>query len=122
MRMIVVGALGLLMWLVVQVMATGITAAGHGWYGPFFLSLPLLILYPLAFVRAFAERGSPKGDINLLIVGAALDLALVVDMVVERDILLRLWGLDWAWLALWLALWAGWQALGFTTLLRNPSP
>lgn len=120
MRRIVVGALGLLAWMVTQCIAVGLGGAGHGLMGPLVLSALLLPLYPLVFVRAFAAKPeSPKHGVNVLVVAAALDLILVGDMALEGDILLKMWRIDWSWVTIWIALWTGWQVLTLATLLKK---
>jgi hypothetical protein len=119
-RKVVVGALGLLPALVALALGLGGAAGGHGWIGVFWFSIPLLLLYPLVFVRAFASKAeTPDKDFIILAVGGAFDLLLAANMVAEREYVGKLWSLDRSGMIMWLALWAGWQVLGVTTALRR---
>ncbi|HEX4739118.1 MAG TPA: hypothetical protein VH331_16320 [Allosphingosinicella sp.] len=128
-RLFIWGALGLLAWFVVEFMAVGIAGGGHGWFGPMFFALPLLLLYPAAFIRAFAPKArSAKIDTAMLAVGVVLDLLLLRNMFFdtlffdEREDFMKVWTFadseDHAFLVLWFALWAAWQVLTAATFLR----
>lgn len=55
--------LGILCWIATQAVAFTLAGAGHGWMGPLLLSVPLLVLYPFAFVRLlYGPVGGGRGD------------------------------------------------------------
>ena len=121
MRRVMLGALGLLLWLVTQAIGLGLTGAGHGWYGALIFSLPLVVLYPLAFIRAFGSKAeSPQDDMRILIAAAVLDLLLLSNMfLLDHDYFIKMGRFDPTIVTVWIALWAGWQVLGVVALLRR---
>ena len=120
-RAIVLGTLGLLPALAAQWIALGIGGAGHGWVGPVFFSMPLFLLYPLAFLRALpSPAGAQRADAILLAAAGGLDFLLLGDMIlVEKAYVLAAVGAAPGLVALWLALWAAWQVPAVAALLRN---
>ena len=127
-RLFIWGALGLLAWFVVEFIGVGIAGAGHGWVAPFFFTLPLLLLYPAAFIRAFAvEPRTVKVELAMLVIAAVLDMLLSRNMLgSEHEYFLKVWNYHYdgehAILLLWFGLWAAWQVLTLVTLLRIWSP
>jgi hypothetical protein len=120
MRKVIVGALGLPVWLLAQLMGLGGAGGGDGWIGGFWFSIPLLVLYPLVLIRAFAsEREKPEADLIIVGVGAVLDFFLLANMAEELEYVAKLWSFDRSGMILWLALWAGWQVIGLTSVVRN---
>ena len=115
------GSVGLLLWFLTQLMAFGLAQAGDGWLAPFYLTLPLFILYPLASIPCFASfRRTAKVEWLALFVAVALDLFLLQNVLrQERDYFLRVWRLGPAVVAIWLALWLGWQLLAIVALVRR---
>jgi hypothetical protein len=114
------GALGLLPWFVAQFIALGIGGAGHGWIAPFYFTIPLFLLYPLVFIRAFSRVGTWKVDAAILVIAAVLDLLLLRNLFfLEYEYFLRMWNDARGVVALWFGLWAAWQVLAITTLLRK---
>lgn len=113
--------MGILCWVATQAVASGLAGAGHGWVGPLFLLVPLLLLYPLAFVHLMtASVGGCRGDAIMLALAAALDLGLCYNVQIqEAGYFARLIdvapGLLWTWFALWI----GWQAAAIVTALRH---
>jgi len=70
--------LGILCWIATQAVAFTLAGAGHGWMGPLLLSVPLLVLYPFAFVRLlYGPVGGRRGDAVMLVLVVALDLAIM---------------------------------------------
>lgn len=123
MRKILFGMLGLLFWLGTQWLALGIAAAGYGWISPSALSVPLILLYPIAFVRAFCARTGSIGPYRGLPIAIAgvLDVLLLGSIVLEKEYILKGWRLpeNRYVLALWIALWAGWQMLLLASLIKD---
>jgi hypothetical protein len=117
------GALGLLPWFVTQFIGLGIGGAGHGWVAPFFFTMPLVLLYPLVFIRAFSRAGARKVDVSILVVAAALDLFLLRNLFFqEYEYFLKVWNFGSTIVALWFGLWAAWQVLAVAALLRKRPP
>jgi hypothetical protein len=116
------GAVGLLLWLIAQWIAFGLGAGGHGWLAPFFFTLPLLLLYPLASVRFFAsEPGATKLDWVILLTAVLFDLLLALNALLEeRSYFLKAWAMADGVVALWLVFWLGWQGLALATMLKGP--
>ena len=114
-------ALGLLLWALAMTTSLGIAAGGHGWITPFFVSLPLVVLYPLALARArLSAAGSIRADWALI--GAALVLnALLVGRtcLVEGGNFSASLRLGPGPVLLWVALWLGWQAVAVATLVER---
>lgn len=125
MRKAASAALGVMAWLAAQFAGLGLAGAGHGWTAPLLFSIPLIILYPLACVLAFGGGAVWRNlGAALLIVAAALDLLLLMNMLSgEREYLLKMWEFDEgpAWVISWCVLWAGWQVLLLSALLRDRS-
>ena len=121
------GMLGLLFWAATQFLALGIGAGGHGWLAPFGLSMPLVVLYPLAFVRAFCvtRPWSKVGTGVLLVIAVTLDALMLGSLFLHGDIFWKQWDMfpDDRWVPLlWFALWAGWQLLIIASLIKNRRP
>ena len=97
-------------------------AGGHGWIAPLWLSMLLVLLYPLAFVEAFgSETGGKWLGRSLLIAAGLLDLILLGSLFTEGEYIARLWSVpeNPLLLLLWGGLWAGWQLLAFVALARG---
>jgi hypothetical protein len=120
-RTILSAVLGLLPWLLAQWVAFGVAGAGHGWVAPFFFSVPLAILYPVAFVRFFGgRRAAIRLDLGLLLVAAFLDLLLLANLFFqEGEYFLKVWNVAFWVVDLWLVLWTGWQLLLLARLLKD---
>jgi hypothetical protein len=94
-----------------------LTGGGHGWYGALVFSLPLAVLYPVAFIRVFDRRtGKREADISILTIAVILDVLLVGNMLLDQYFI-RMWEFDPAFVAIWIALWAGWQLFIVASLL-----
>lgn len=121
MRVVLMGGLGVLLWLIAQVMGLGLTGAGHGWYGAFFFSLPLVVLYPLVFVRAVSSKAGPRdADVGILAAAIVLDLLLLGNIFSwDNGYFMQMWNFDSTFVMIWLALWAGWQVVFVATLLKK---
>jgi hypothetical protein len=120
--MVLMMALGLLSWLAAQAIGLGLTGAGHGWTGPFFFSMPLIILYPLAFVGAFCSKDYlPSVPVVFLAAAVGLDCLLLANFASEFPYIVKLWRFPEgpSYISLWLGLWAGWQILFAAALLRR---
>jgi hypothetical protein len=120
MRKVLSGMLGLLFWLGTQWIALGIAAGGHGWLAPLWLSMFLLLLYPVAFMRAFGETTDQiRLDKGLLATAAVLDVVVLGSLFAERETIVRAWSIDENpfVLALWAGLWTGWQVLLLAPLI-----
>jgi hypothetical protein len=119
------GALGLLAWLGAQWIALGIIAGGHGLIAPLSLSMPLLFLYPIAFIRAFCVTTGRIGfDQGLLAIAGLLDVLLLSSTFAEEKYFWHIWSYpeNRPVLAEWMALWAGWQLLVLASLIKNRRP
>lgn len=113
---------GLVFGLATVVLGLGLAGGGHGWGGPFFLSIPLIVLYPLAFARTFRTKvKSSDLDVGLIAVAVMLDLALLGNFSAEYDYFIKMWRFEDGalFISLWLGLWAGWQVLAAVALARN---
>jgi hypothetical protein len=124
-RTLLFGTLGLLFWAATQFLALGIGAAGYGWMEPFWLSMALLVLYPLAFVRAFCvtEPWSTIVAGMLLVIAVTLDALMLGGLFLHGDIFSKQWNMypDERWVPLlWFALWAGWQLLLLAAWIKRP--
>jgi hypothetical protein len=120
--MISMMTLGLLFWLAAQTIGLGLAGGGHGWNGPFVFSMPLIILYPLAFVGAFCSKAYlPSLHGVILAAAVGLDCLLLANFASEFQYITKMWRFpDGAlFIAIWLGLWAGWQILLAATLLRR---
>jgi hypothetical protein len=122
-RAILLGGLGLLAWLASQAIAIALASGGHGWGPPFFLSAPLVVLYPATFIRAFGlESQRVELNVVILVIAAVLDLLLLVSLFIEDfGSFYEVWKFDdgWKWEIAWLLLWAGWQALAVAALCKR---
>jgi hypothetical protein len=120
---ILLGGLGLLAWLASQAVALALASGGHGWMPPFFLSMPLLALYPAVFIRAFHSKSEGVAlSAVILVIAAVLDLLLLVSLFIEDfGSFYEVWKFDdgWKWEIAWLLLWAGWQALAVAALCKR---
>ena len=117
--MFVRAALGLLAWLATQTVGLGLAGGGHGWDAPALFSLPLLLLYPVVFVRAFSKKGGIALGSSILLIAVALDLCLLASVYREERYFSTMWNIDAGWVIAWLALWAAWQALAVAALLKK---
>jgi hypothetical protein len=90
---------------------------------PFFLSMPLLALYPAVFIRAFPSKfPGVELSVVVLVIAAVLDLLLLVSLFIKDfGSFYEVWEFDdgWKWEAAWLILWAGWQALAVAALCKR---
>jgi hypothetical protein len=123
MRNVLPVALGVLFWLATQFLALCIAIGLL--YEPFWLSLPLVLLYPLAFIRAFGATSEPMmRDRHLLAIAALLDVLVLGSIILREDELAKSWRIPENPLVLisWIALWAGWQMLLIAALVRNKVP
>jgi hypothetical protein len=120
-RTALTGVGGLLVWFLAQLFAFGLGLAGDGWLGPFFLTLPLLLLYPFVTVRFFASEARPtKLDWAALYTAVPLDLLLLLNGgIQERTYFLKVWHLGADAVVMWAVLWLGWQVLAVATLFKN---
>lgn len=107
----------MLAWVLTEGIAFGFAGGGHGWTLPTLLSLPLLFIYPMAFVRLSSRRGGRRHyEVGILAGAIALDTMLVFNVIREENQYFRdAWSHTPGMVAGWLALWAGWQIL---TLIR----
>lgn len=123
MRAAIFGVLGLLAWFATQAVALGLSGGGHGWTGPFFFSMPLIILYPLTFILAFSSKArSPNVEVSLWAAAIVLNLLLLANIFSsEHDYFIRMWRFSDGslFISIWLGLWAGWQVLFVAALLKR---
>ncbi|HEX8126560.1 MAG TPA: hypothetical protein VF548_13360 [Allosphingosinicella sp.] len=120
MRMLFAIMMGLVFWFPAQIMGLGLAAGGHGWGGPFFYSMFLAILYPIAFARAFGSTAAPSSaDAVILAAGGVLDLFLLMSASSESKYIAAIWRSDDGplFIILWLILWFAWQILLAASLL-----
>lgn len=113
---------GLVFGMATAVLGLGLAGGGHGWGGPFFLSIPLIVLYPLAFARTFSSKvRSSDFDVGLIAVAILLDIALLGSFSAEYDYIIKMWRFDDGplFIGLWLGLWVGWQVFAAVALARN---
>lgn len=125
MRKIVFGGLGLLCWGATQFIGLGIAAGALGWYAPVLLSMLLIVLYPLAFLRAFCPAGGARWvEPGLLSIAAVLDVVLLASILAKEETLTKAWSIPGnpGVLLLWGGLWAGWQLLALIAVVRNRLP
>jgi hypothetical protein len=121
-QMILMMVLGGIFWLAAQAIGLGLAGGGHGWGGPFVFSIPLIILYPLAFIGAFCSKAYLTSlPVVILAAAVILDCLLIGSFVSELQYITKIWRMpDGAlFVAIWLGLWAGWQILLIATLLRR---
>ena len=123
-RAVLAGTVGLLPWLAAQWIAFGLAAGGDGWNAPFFLTPPLLLLYPFVSSRSFAaESGATRGDQCVLLAAVVLDFVLLRNVLQqEHDYFLKALSLAGYTVAAWVVLWSGWQVLAIVTILKKVSP
>ncbi len=119
MQRIFFGMIGAVFWLITQALGLGLTGAGHGWYGAFLFSIPLIILYPLAFIRAFCSKAeSVEVEAGILAGAVVLDLMLVTNIFSgDNGYFMQMWRFEAGGIMIWLGLWAGWQILLVGSLL-----
>lgn len=89
-----------------QMLALGMTGAGHGWITPFLFSATLFLLNPIALLRlAAGQTRTIKIDVLLIAAALILDGALYVMTVREGvEYFWRVTPLNWVWLGFW-SLW-----------------
>ena len=119
---VVVGLLGA---ATAQLIAFGMAGAGHGWITPFWFSMPLWILVPVALCVSGIRGGYPRGRrgflIALALVGVALDVGLVWATLGEGSkYFWQIMRLAPLLAVVWLALFAGWQGAVLATLIAGP--
>lgn len=121
MRKLLFVVLGLMFWLATQWLALAMAGGGHGWLDPIWLSPFLIVLYPIAFIRAFCATGPSRVDRDLLVISVVLDLLLLGRMFISMDLLLEVSRADYYLLVvvLWIALWVGWQVPSVATWIRS---
>jgi hypothetical protein len=125
MRTLVFGGLGLLCWGATQFISLGIAAGAPGWYAPVLLSMLLVVLYPLAFLRASCPgTGARWVEPGLLSIAAVLDVVLLGSIFAKEELLAKAWSIPGnpGVLLLWGGLWAGWQLLALIAVVRNSHP
>jgi hypothetical protein len=112
---------GIAAWLIAQTIAVGLAGAGHGWMAPFWLSMSLVALYPIVFIRAFASSSSSYDMVLILLaVAFVLDLLLVANITgVERHYFLNVWQCAQCATVLWILLWLGWHVVAIVPLLTR---
>jgi len=110
---ILAGTIGALFWLITQALGLGLTGAGHGWYGAFLFSIPLVILYPLAFIRTFCSTAeSVEVEAGILAGAVVLDFMLAANILSgDNHYFMQMWRFEAGGIMIWLGLWAGWQIL-----------
>lgn len=115
------GTIGALFWLVTQALGLLLTGAGHGWYGAFFFSIFLIVLYPLAFIRAFCPTTrSIETEVGILTGAFVLDLLLLASIFSgDNGYFMQMWRIEPGGIMIWLGFWAGWQLLLIGSLLRK---
>jgi hypothetical protein len=115
-------ALGLFAAILANVVAIGLAGGGHGWITPFWVSWPLLILYPVTVNRTSRQSWSGNSaiiiDCSLLLIGMVLDYLLVsmtysegiqyFHLVMQRE---GTW-----FVAFWGVVWVFWQGLALISL------
>ncbi|HYW15320.1 MAG TPA: hypothetical protein VE891_04095 [Allosphingosinicella sp.] len=114
--------IGMLFWLAAQAIGLGLVGGGHGWGEPFFFSMPLIVLYPMAFVAAFCSKAYLPAISAIVVVAAvALDFLVFGSFASESEYIVKMWRFpDGAlFILLWLGLWAGWQILFVIGLVRR---
>jgi hypothetical protein len=111
---------GLLLWLAAQFFSLFVAAGGHGWSGPLLATIPLIILYPLAIVRAFSGHAQ-NVFVGMAIIAIAilLDVGLLQSTVGESRYIKKVWQLGMYEVMAWLFLWIGWQVLAVYSLFRR---
>lgn len=112
------GLLGFFLWMAAQALAFGLGGGGHGWVAPFFLSLPLLIIYPNVLIGAF--EGGWAATPNWMVISSATgDVLLILSLAVESRYVVSVWAHTPVLFVAWLALWAAWQVLAFIPTARG---
>lgn len=86
-----------------QMLALGMTGAGHGWITPFLFSVTLFLLNPIALLRLTAgQTRSITIDVLLIVIALILDGALYVMTVREgAEYFWRVTPFNWVWLVFW---------------------
>ena len=118
-RTISLAALGLVAGLVAEMLAMGLGAAGHGWIAPVFLSVPLLILYPLTLTRMHGPIRMAQIERLTVSLAAVLDVLLLWSCLAEGAHVLVIWTVGPQFVLCWLVLWFGWQAAAIIGLKRR---
>lgn len=111
----------ILAWLLAQWLTLDLSAGGDGWNGPFLLTLPLLLLFPIVSIRFFApDAGATKVDRIVPFIAGALDALLLFNVTLqERSYAARTWQVAAGVVTTWFILWLAWQALALVTLFRK---
>lgn len=121
--------IGLLLALTACFIGLMTAGAGHGWVAPLFYSFGLFAAYPIVLVRALhPDRKWLALDAMLVVAAVVVDILLVRDLIAradgprwrERELFLP--GIDksmYPFFAVWLAIWFGCQVVAVRTLLRD---
>ncbi len=121
-------ALGIVLALIAIFLAFFPAGAGHGWGAPFFISIPLLAILPIALIRSrTATRSGMAWDIGLVLLALAADYYLIGNAIGFRESVGRVPseflvpGVHrsvFPMFLLWLGIWLFWQWLTIRTLVR----
>lgn len=119
MRIVALAVGGILLWVATQFFAASIGGAGHGWTSPFWVTFPLLVIYPLVMIRTFLSRANNTGLGVLLIVTAiVLDVVVFQSSMGEIEYVWKVWDIAFVEVVAWIALWFGWQVLLACSFVR----
>jgi hypothetical protein len=107
-----------------QFLGLFLAGAGHGWVTPFFVTMPLWILFPATLALAVrTDRVSRLVLFTAAAVALAADARLVSGTIDESSYLrfyLEVNGaVGWLIVVLWLCLWVSWQALLLRSLIAG---
>jgi hypothetical protein len=112
--------IGVFLWFPAQVLAFGLAGAGHGWVIPLFITMPLILLYPLAMIAAF--RKSDRSFITGMIVfffAISLNGILIKSSLDEGRYFEKVWNLNPYICLCWIVFWLGWQVLALYALFEK---
>ena len=112
----------LVLAIVTTVLGLMLSGAGHGWTSPFFFSMPLVFLYPVALFLAIRRSAlARRAGVALVALGLILDLCLAWMTAGESEYFFRMMDQEGApeVASAWVVLWLGWQAAASVAPVRG---
>jgi hypothetical protein len=114
--------IGVFLWFPAQVLAFGLAGAGHGWVIPLFITMPLILLYPLAMIAAFRKSES-SFIVGMIVFFFAISLngILIKSSLDESRYFKNIWNNDPYICLCWIVFWLGWQVPAVYALFKKSS-